>query len=128
LLTAHTVNGYRHAMANLAKDLETATAALGETIESCVLGTHYNLMCQKGDGADKAPRKQILTWEAARPWLDEEYSNGFGGADCRPFFAYTQKWVWFVHEYDGATGICRVPRNPMSGVAPSWADIDEYDV
>ena len=99
-------------MANLAKNLEAAVAAVNETITHCVLGEHYNFRFGDGDNADKAPINVILSWADARPWLDEEYDNGYGDTDCRPFYAYSETLVWLVREYDGATSIDSVPRNP----------------
>ena len=101
-------------MANLAVDLEALAAELGETVESAVLGTHYN---KQWDEKDTAPRGSPMTWVDARPWLDEEYNDSYGGADCRPFVAWSQSWVFWVHEYDGATWLAKAPRNPAACTA-----------
>lgn len=105
---------------NLAKWLEARTAADGEDIEAVVLGEHYNKQYDDPH-SDTAPQKIVLAWAAARPWLDEDYDSGFGGADCRSFHAYTKSWVYFVSEYDGATSLGRVPRNPTAGALPYFA-------
>lgn len=102
-------------MANLAKLTEEVAAKLHEEIEAVVLGKHDRT--RFGD-EDKAPKFTVLTWAEGRPWLDEEYDSGYGGADCRAFHAYTKNWVIFVGEYDGATSLDRIPRNPTAGTEP----------
>jgi hypothetical protein len=58
---------------------------------------------------------KLLSWEAARPIIDYEYDNGYGSAGCHAVYAWTETQVIFVSEYDGATGISEVPRNPTAG-------------
>lgn len=100
-------------MANLKKDLEEALDE-GERIEAVVIGPHDRDPNRYGEGslrhADKLNR--VLTWEEAAPILDEEYNDGYGSADCFPFYAWTNTHIYFVCEYDGATSISAVPRNP----------------
>lgn len=102
-------------MANIRKWLEEAERESGEQIEAIVVGQH-----------DKAPDRWsrdrikpvdegvILSREVGLAKLDEEYDNGYGGADCYPMYAWTKSWVYFIGEYDGATGPNRVPRNPIN--------------
>ncbi len=107
-------------MANLRKDLE-AMLSEGERIEAVVIGEHDRDPNKYGDGpkrhADKLNR--LLSWEEAAPILDEEYNDGYGSADCWPFYVWSNTHVYFVHEYDGATGINRVPRHPVD-IAPEF--------
>jgi hypothetical protein len=75
-------------------------------------------------GAENIGR--LLTADEAAPLLNYEYDNGFGGADCHEVFAWTASRVILVHEYDGATGLRWVPRNPA--VTPvSMGGLDAYD-
>ena len=57
-------------------------------------------------------RGRVLAWDVAAPLLDREYSTGFGAPGCPAIYAWTIASVLFVTQYDGATGICKVPRNP----------------
>jgi hypothetical protein len=105
---------------------EIETAANGEPIEAIVLASsnwEYGALegrMQKSDHLAGRP----ISWAEARPYLDYTYDNGFGGQDCHSFTAWTASRVLFVHEYDGATGVVYVPRNPCehepqsSGLAP----------
>lgn len=99
-------------MANLRKWLEEYEAEFGEPIEAMVVGMHYS---SPWDCAAAPDENVVLSREAGLAKIDQEYSNGFGGADCFPLYAWTKSRVCFVHEYDGATGINWVPRNPMDG-------------
>lgn len=67
--------------------------------------------------------ERVQLWADARPWLDREYDTGFGGADCWPLYLWTPTRVVFVHEYDGATGVVSVPRNPVPG-RPGYGGLD----
>lgn len=63
-----------------------------------------------------APKRGVvLTWSQARPMLDYTYDAGFGAPECDAVWAWTKSRVLFVSEYDGATGIHAVPRNPVDG-------------
>lgn len=96
-------------MTNLATDLEVFVKARGETLALVSIGAHYS----RESEAVFEPINTPLPWSVARPYLDEEYDDGFGGAHCRPFIAWTDNSVYFVCEYDGATSIRRVPRHPV---------------
>lgn len=56
--------------------------------------------------------RTVLTWEQARPLLDYPYDNGFGVQDCHDVHVWTDERVVYVHEYDGATELEWLPRNP----------------
>lgn len=104
-------------MANHATTLQALEQSLGETIEAIVVGKH-------DDAAWSAPplsdEHVLLSREAGLAKLDAEYDNGYGGADCFPFWAWTASRVFFVTEYDGATSIAWVPRAPVAG-APDFS-------
>lgn len=97
-------------MANIRKWLEDAEQFYREPIEAIVVGVHYdrtftdelledeNIILLRDDGLKK---------------LDQEFNCGYGGADCYPMYAWTKNRVFFIHEYDGATGLSYVPRSPM---------------
>lgn len=46
------------------------------------------------------------------PWLDQKFYKGFGGADVSYFVIWTDDKVYYRHEYDGATELWMVLRNP----------------
>jgi len=105
-------------MVNLKKTFEEAAKETGDTLISAVVGWHDNDE-KYGEYTKQFP---VESWEEASKKLDYEYYAGFGGADCHAVIAWGQHFVYFVHEYDGATQIQRVPRNPEP-CAPSWADV-----
>ena len=61
--------------------------------------------------------------------LDVLFEKGFGGPEGRPFIMWTEDWVYFPLEYDGAETVRSVPRNPRNrtGYFPkhiTYADSD----
>lgn len=55
---------------------------------------------------------KIISYELALYVLDYKYDSGFGGMDCHDIYLYSADWVYYIQEYDGATSIDRLPRNP----------------
>jgi len=107
-------------MANHKTRLLAFEAETGEVIEAIVVGIHYNREWQC-DGSEKprADENIVLDRDTGLAKLDEEYNDGYGGADCYPFYAWSRSWVALVSEYDGATGVTYIPRNPTP-VSPSF--------
>lgn len=103
--------------ANIRKWLEEAEAATGERIEAIVVGKHDKAGYSASPQADE---NIILSREAGLAKLDEDYDNGYGGADCYPMYAWTPTRIYFIAEYDGATGPNWVPRNPVA-IEPSFS-------
>lgn len=93
---------------NLSRALQNLETSFGETIEALVVGKH------ESSDEPAADENIVLTREAGLAKLDYEYDNGYGGADCNPFYAWTKSRVFFVHEYDGLTSIVWVPRAPAA--------------
>ncbi len=96
---------------NISKWLIEAEREAGETIEFIVVGQHDN---HKWDGTPNADENILLSREDGLKKLDVDYDSGFGGADCFPLYAWTASRVYFIHEYDGATGLQWAPRNPIA--------------
>lgn len=97
---------------NIKRYLEDAEKQSGETIEAIVVGVHDD---RRWDEKDPLPDENvILSREAGMAKLDEEYDSGYGGADCYPMYAWSKSWVFFIHEYDGATSLASVPRHPIA--------------
>lgn len=102
-------------MANIKEWLVAAEQEAGETIEAIVVGEHDDdKWSTSGDRRPEHQRNVILSRADGLALLDEEYDSGYGGADCFPMYAWSASWVWFIGEYDGATGLASVPRNPVS--------------
>jgi hypothetical protein len=99
-----------------AEDIEEAVGGDACNILACVIGTvgfsYYDDDPEKG-----APvrRGVLLSWDEARPMLDYKFDAGFGGQDCHNVWVWTPDRVLFVAEYDGATSVEGVPRNPTAG-------------
>jgi hypothetical protein len=104
-------------MANLRTMLEEAECKYGEYILAMVVGPHYK---KKWDQEPCSDENVILSREDGLRKVDEEYDSGYGGADCYPLYAWTKSRVFFVGEYDGATGLSYVPRDPVS-VEPQFS-------
>lgn len=105
---------------SFAADVESA--ARGEAVESVVIGPFgwgNSMDANDGYGEEDVQRGTPvqrgipLTWEVARPMLDYAYGTDYGAPECDAIYAYTTERVLFVWQYDGATGIGSIPRNPQ---------------
>ena len=83
-------------------------AAGGETVEAIVVG-------KKGwTNNDPVPIfGKVVSWEIAKPLLDYEFNDGYGSPQCHAITVWTETKVIFVDQYDGATNIRWIPRNPI---------------
>lgn len=97
-------------MANARVWLEQAEQLHGERIEAIVVGKHDKAPWQSPAAQDE---NVLLSRDVGLAKIDAEYDNGYGGADCFPFYAWTASRVFFVAEYDGSTGLAWVPRHPV---------------
>lgn len=68
--------------------------------------------------AASAVRGRLLSWTEAKPLLNYSYYTGYGSPDCHAIYAWTETKVLFVVQYDGATVIESVPRNPTVKESP----------
>lgn len=50
--------------------------------------------------------------DAVARCLDEQIVSNYGGSSYTPFTAYSENFVYWMGEYDGACNIEFVPRNP----------------
>ena len=98
-------------MANIKDWLLEAEKFYNEKIEAIVVGKHDKSALKAAPQADE---NIVLSREDGLLKLDQEYSNSYGGADCYPMYAWTKSRVFFIAEYDGATGPSWAPRNPMN--------------
>jgi hypothetical protein len=115
-------------MANIKDWLLEIETVYGESIEAIVVGKHDNASY---DARPQHDENVILAREVGLNKLDQEYDNGYGGADCYPMFAWTKTRIFFITEYDGATGMSWAPRHPMavnpqfSGNTPMFDILDK---
>jgi len=109
-------------MLNFKEDILLATE--GEVIQSVVilaqLDTVWQAECfhRANDPRDTpellAVIKKPISWETAAPLLDYPFDAGYGMMDCHAVVIYTDKSIYFVHEYDGSTCLHSVYREPSS--------------
>ncbi|MBD3293368.1 MAG: hypothetical protein GF393_10620 [Armatimonadia bacterium] len=59
---------------------------------------------------------KYLTCTLSRAELAVEFDPGYGAPKGKPFTAWSDDWVYFPAEYDGAEWVAWVPRNPC-GIA-----------
>lgn len=90
-------------------------AANGEEIIGIVIG---DIGWGRGYSPEDKPEykhiiNKVITWDEALPILNYEYDDGFGSPDCHAITAWTANKVIFVSEYDGATEVVWIPRNPI---------------
>ena len=60
------------------------------------------------------PKGQVLPWSEGRKWLEFKTSYGFGSPKQPAVYCYTENYVIFMTQYDGATSASAVPRNPIN--------------
>ena len=59
-------------------------------------------------------RNCVLTLKKAKPLMQSwEFGGGFGAPDCYATYIWTNKRVGYVVQYDGATALHWMPRNPV---------------
>lgn len=57
-------------------------------------------------------------FEDAKPFLDYEYEDGYGAIDCHDIIAWSDAYVYYIHEYDGSTQVMRLPKRPTKPNLP----------
>lgn len=94
-------------------------AAADETILSIAIGQFGwggfrgdEQLYPNGKPPEDPPIGEPIFWSAAKPHLDYYYDGGYGSPSCHAIYAWTDSKVIFVSQYDGATGLETIPRNP----------------
>ena len=65
-------------------------------------------------GVPESLQGKLLSIEDARPMmLGWSYDCGYGAPECYATYAWTEKRVIWVTQYDGSTSLDSAPRNPM---------------
>lgn len=98
-------------MYNLRRALEGYEFQHDEQIQYIVVGQHHNARWSSKPLPDE---NIVLSREEGLAKLDVDYYNGYGGADCFPFYAWSNSRVYFVSEYDGATHVNWLPLFAMN--------------
>lgn len=83
-----------------------------ENIRAIVIGAEPWSSSVEEGSRPPVERNVLLTWQDARPALDYEADQGFGGVTTDAFYAWTDTLVLFMGEYDGSSWVDSVPRNP----------------
>jgi hypothetical protein len=65
----------------------------------------------KGMGSVLMDREEAISSLKGR-----SFRGGFGIESAPPMTAWSKNFVVYVHEYDGATGLMKLPRNPVNYV------------
>lgn len=97
-------------MSTFADDIEEAVGQ--EVIEAIVV---YSDTWDDSPINERSPDARYgvaVGWDEAKPWLSYDFDRGYGGQDCHNVHIWTATRVFYVEEYDGATGLASVPRNP----------------
>jgi len=59
----------------------------------------------------------IMSLEEAKPYMQTwEFWGGYGAPECYAMYAWTNKRVIFVSEYDGSTQLNSVPNRPIKTI------------
>ena len=99
-------------MSNFKDDI--LEAAAGELIVGAVIGVMDwgDYHSDKVPQYELQPKNKLLSWEEALPLLDYEYNTSYGAPECNAVYVWTENNVIFVSQYDGATSLHAIPRNP----------------
>ena len=95
-------------------------AGNGQDVEAVVIGE----MGWGDYGSDRipdyaaCPKGKVMTWAEAAPFIGYEFDDGHGAPGCQAIYAWTKDRVIFISQYDGATSVEWVPRNPVD-IMPS---------
>lgn len=106
-------------MANFKQDILSALTANKETERDVVavritgeLDTLWNEEEDPRNAKAAAHKGRLINWQDAAIALDYEYDAGYGSMDCHDVYVWTANYIYYVHEYDGATWVESIDRNP----------------
>jgi hypothetical protein len=88
------------------------TAATGESPTWIVF--RENTTFGEEDDWPKLPKGLVRISNVSAATLDKQFHDGYGGNGSPNFCAWSDSWVIFSDNYDGAEGPCWVPRNPTA--------------
>lgn len=111
-------------MDNIARDLRKFETEYGELIEAIVVGKHSSRWLSKD--LPLPDENVVLSRDAGLAKLDREDNSGRG--EGFPMYAWTASYIFFIVEYQGATTMACLPRNPIAcapetgGENPYWRE------
>jgi len=94
--------------ANLVKWVEEELEK-DEEIEAVVIGDREH---GDFDTVNDKYKFKPIDWNTAKVLLDYEFDSGYGLPECHPIYVWTNKRIFVVATYDGATWLHAIPRNP----------------
>lgn len=103
-------------MATFADHIDDYIARKGETIQACVIGSAgwgRNDAIEELEPLIEPVQGKVITWDEARPLLDYTYDSGYGAPTCHAVYLWTESYIVWVTQYDGATWLDSAPRNPV---------------
>lgn len=65
------------------------------------------------DRVAKEHQGKILNWNEAKEFLNYEFDDGFGAPECNAVYVWTNNKILLISQYDGATNLYSIPRNPI---------------
>jgi hypothetical protein len=91
----------------------------GEQVEAVLFGhwddSDWDESPVEPGGVPREMRGVLLTLEQARPLMQSwNIRGGYGCAECYALNVWTDRRVLFITQYDGATTLDYVPRNPTA--------------
>ena len=101
---------------NFAKEITVIEEELGEKINlatwSKFEGWRFGEVDQKYAPANELAGK-LHTRDVTLAVMNYEHNTSYGSQECHELLAWTDNYVIYVEEYDGATGLTSKPRNPV---------------
>jgi hypothetical protein len=101
-------------MGNLKKWLLSEAKKNHEKILGVVIGEMAWEPDRKIPNFDAMPKSRVLSWDEAQGFLDYDFNEGYGTPGCNAITAWTETKVIAINQYDGATSIFSLPRNPIN--------------
>jgi hypothetical protein len=99
-------------LGNFWTDILNATN--GEPIQSGVIGNFgWDRLYDSDSRVPQDQKTKLLTRDELSKLLNYEYDAGYGAPDCHAVTIWTTAHVLFIVQYDGATNVHSVPRNPV---------------
>ena len=64
-------------------------------------------------------KHQVMSPDEAKNYMQSwKFNTGFGIADTYAAYIWSNKYVYFVRNYDGSTNLSRIPRHPEYASEP----------
>jgi hypothetical protein len=87
----------------------------GEHVEAVVFGDYGWGGYSDPEAVPEDKKRIVLTWEEADKYMQGwTFFGSYGSPECYAAYIWSNKRVFWVTQYDGATNIDFMPRNPIS--------------